>query len=119
MLEADGRAFPVEMVYRGAGAPAPRGRPEIRIWDRVTEAVRESVGSEDVGHILVFLPGVHEIRRSIELIERASWSRGWDVCPLYSGLSPKLQDEAVAPTGSKRSARHITWTRQWTMARRW
>lgn len=98
ILEAEGRAFPVDISYRAAAAPATRGRQEVKVWDRVTEAVRESIQSEDVGHILVFLPGVHEIRRSIELIERSAWSRGWDVCPLYSGLSPKLQDEAVAPS---------------------
>jgi len=97
VLEADGRAFPVEVVYRGAGAPTPRGRPEIKVWDRIADAVRDAIQHDDAGHILVFLPGVHEIRRSTELIERAGWSRGWDVCPLYSGLSPKLQDVAVAP----------------------
>jgi len=100
VLEAEGRAFPVDISYRGAGsstASTQRGRQEMKVWDRVAEAVREAVVRDDAGHILVFLPGVHEIRRSIELIERASWSSGWDVCPLYSGLSPKLQDEAVAP----------------------
>ncbi|MBT8037387.1 MAG: ATP-dependent helicase HrpB [Verrucomicrobiae bacterium] len=102
VLEAEGRAYPVEVSYRGAGAPAVRGRQDVKVWDRVTEAVREAVANEDAGHILVFLPGVHEIRRSIELIERAAWSRGWDVCPLYSGLSPKLQDAAVAAGGKPR-----------------
>lgn len=98
VLEAEGRAYPVDISYRGAGASAPRGQPEVKVWDRVADAVRAQVARDDAGHILVFLPGVHEIRRSIELIERSSWSRGWDVYPLYSGLSPKLQDEAVAPS---------------------
>ncbi|MCP5536628.1 MAG: ATP-dependent helicase HrpB [Akkermansiaceae bacterium] len=97
ILEAEGRAYPVEISYRGAGPPPLGGRQEVKIWDRIVEAVREHAGRDDAGHILVFLPGVHEIRRSIELIESAAWSRGWDVCPLYSGLSPKLQDAAVAP----------------------
>lgn len=110
VLEAEGRAFPVDISYRGASAPAPRGRQETKIWDRVTEAVRENIDRDDVGHILVFLPGVHEIRRSIELIERASWSRGWDVCPLYSGLSPKLQDAAVDPVQKGASPRIIVST---------
>jgi len=74
----------------------------VGIWDHVAGAVREEIQRDDVGHVLVFLPGVYEIRRAVELVERASWSRGWKVCPLYSGLSPKLQDEAVAPGGSPR-----------------
>ncbi|MBT8045400.1 MAG: DEAD/DEAH box helicase, partial [Verrucomicrobiae bacterium] len=97
ILETEGRSYPVKMIYRGAGPPPRNGRQQVQIWDRVAEAVREDISREDVGHVLVFLPGVYEIRRSIELIERASWARGWDVCPLYSGLSPKLQDAAVAP----------------------
>ena len=97
ILEAEGRTFPVDISYRGAGPPPAGGRQEVKIWDRVAEVVRDNVARDDVGHVLVFLPGVHEIRRTAEVIERASWSRGWDVCPLYSGLSPKLQDAAVAP----------------------
>ncbi|MGB0991105.1 MAG: ATP-dependent helicase HrpB [Akkermansiaceae bacterium] len=105
VLEAEGRTFSVEITYRGAGMPAAGGRQATAapaIWDRVADAVREAVSHEDCGHVLVFLPGVHEIRRSIELIQRSSWARGWDVCPLYSGLAPKLQDEAVAPGGKPR-----------------
>ena len=100
ILEAEGRTFPVDISYRGAGPPPAGGRggrQEVKIWDRVAEVVRDNVARDDVGHVLVFLPGVHEIRRTVEVIERAGWSRGWDVCPLYSGLSPKLQDAAVAP----------------------
>lgn len=113
VLEAEGRAFPVEISYRGSAAPSPSGRggrQDFKIWDRVADVVRGQVCRDDVGHILVFLPGVHEIRRTIELIERASWSRGWDVCPLYSGLTPKLQDEAVAPTRSNGRPRIIVST---------
>lgn len=97
ILEAQGRAYPVEISYRGAGPPPTAGRQQVKIWDRVAGVVRECVIRDDAGHVLVFLPGVYEIRRCVELIERASWSRGWEVCPLYSGLSPKLQDAAVAP----------------------
>ncbi len=96
VLETEGRSYPVETSYRGAGPPPLGGRQAPRVWERVAEAVREAVRREDAGNILVFLPGVYEIRRCIELVERAPWSRGWDVFPLYSGLSPKLQDAAVA-----------------------
>ena len=65
-LEAGGRMFPVEISYRGAGAPPVGGRHAPAIWDRVTEAVRDAISNTDCGHVLVFLPGVHEIRRAIE-----------------------------------------------------
>ena len=100
ILEAEGRTFPVDIKYQAVSQPSARSREGI--WDHVAGAVREEIQRDDVGHVLVFLPGVYEIRRAVELVERASWSRGWKVCPLYSGLSPKLQDEAVAPGGSPR-----------------
>lgn len=101
-LEAEGRMFPVDIRYRGAGAPLVGGRQAPAVWDRVADAVRDEVSQVDVGHILVFLPGVHEIRRTAELIERAGWSRGWDVCPLFSGLPAAQQDAAVAAGGRPR-----------------
>ncbi|MFK7911526.1 MAG: ATP-dependent helicase HrpB [Akkermansiaceae bacterium] len=101
-LEAEGRMFPVDIIYRGAGAPPPGGRQAPAIWDRVSDAVRDAVSENDAGHILVFLPGVYEIRRTVELIERSAWSRGWDVCSLYSGLAPARQDEAISPGGRPR-----------------
>ena len=101
-LEAEGRMFPVDLSYRGAGPPPAGGRHAPAIWDRVADAVRDAVSDDEAGHILVFLPGVYEIRRAIELIERAGWSRGWDVCPLYSGLPPAQQDAAVAAGGRAR-----------------
>jgi ATP-dependent helicase HrpB len=113
VLEAEGRMFPVEVVYRGTISSVPRGRSsvrELKVWDRVADAVREAASWEDAGHILVFLPGVYEIRRTIELIERAGWSRGWKVCSLYSGLSPQLQDEAVAPANPAGRPRIIVST---------
>jgi len=100
VLEAEGRAYPVDVSYRAARVQT--GRQPMMVWERVAEAVRGQVNAEDVGHILVFLPGVYEIKRSIELIERAAWSRGWEVCPLYSGLPPKEQDRAVASGGKPR-----------------
>lgn len=110
VLEAEGRTYSVEVVYRGAGSPLGGNPQKVPIWDRVTDAVRENITREDAGHILVFLPGVYEIRRSVECIERSSWSRGWDVCPLYSGLSPQLQDQAVAPAGKGGRPRIIVAT---------
>ncbi|BDS08645.1 ATP-dependent helicase [Oceaniferula spumae] len=104
VLEAEGRMFPVEIKYQAVSQTVQRGGngPRQGLWDHAAAAIKQELGRDDTGHILVFLPGVHEIRRTVEIVERASWSRGWKVCPLYSGLSPKLQDEAVAPNGSPR-----------------
>ena len=52
--------------------------------------------------ILVFLPGMHEIRKSQSLLENASAMNGWEILPLYSALSPAAQQAAIRLDGSKR-----------------
>ncbi len=101
MFEAGGRTFPVEVAYR---PPRPqtndrRGGPprEIPVWERMAAVCKEAIALPDAGNILMFLPGTHEIRRTIELLENGSIARGWDVFPLYSALPPAAQEAAIAP----------------------
>jgi ATP-dependent helicase HrpB len=100
-LEAGGRVHPVDILYRPERAASHdrRGGPprEIPIWERMVEVCREAMDLTDAGNILMFLPGTHEIRKTIELLESGSTSRGWDVCPLHSTLPPAAQEAAISP----------------------
>lgn len=100
-LEAGGRTYPVEIKYRPERPPTNdrRGGPprEIPIWERMVKVGIEAMSMEDAGNILMFLPGTHEIRKTIELLEAGSTTRGWDVLPLYSTLPPAAQEAAIAP----------------------
>ena len=51
----------------------------------------------DAGNVLMFLPGTHEIRRTVELLENSGLAKGWDVFPLYSALPPAAQEAAISP----------------------
>lgn len=101
LLEAGGRTYPVDILYRPDKAPANdrRGGPprEIPIWEKMITVCREVMAMPDAGNILMFLPGTHEIRKTIELLENSSISRGWDVFPLYSSLPPAAQEAAISP----------------------
>jgi ATP-dependent helicase HrpB len=104
LVEAGGRMFPVEIMYRGEGQVGRRGlNRHEEVWDRVATAVkaesRELIGGD---RILVFLPGMYEIRKSQSLLENAAALKGWEVCPLYSALSPTAQRSALKMDGSKR-----------------
>ncbi len=104
LLEAGGRMFPVAIEWRPE-RPAPGTRAagpprETPVWERVAAVCREAVAHADAGHVLVFLPGSHEIRRAVEVIAAAPWARGRDVLPLFSGLAPEAQDAAVAPSAT-------------------
>jgi ATP-dependent helicase HrpB len=100
-LEAGGRTYPVDVLYRPDKTPANdrRGGPprEIPIWEKMVGVCREAMTMPDAGNILMFLPGTHEIRKTIELLEAGSTTRGWDVFPLYSSLPPARQEAAISP----------------------
>ena len=92
---SDGRMHPVDIVW------SPLGKQ-----DRVQEATAALVQRalrEQVGDILVFLPGVGEIRRVQGLLEGVI-PAGVDVYPLAGALSLAEQDHALAssPAGRRR-----------------
>ena len=98
MLEATGRTYPVEISYLPPAMKSDgRGRmtaPDL--WDQTALALRDAVCREDCGDILIFMPGVYEIRRTVELLESKPWLAGWEVYPLYGALPPQEQNRAVS-----------------------
>lgn len=103
-LEVGGRLYPVEVVHRGAGQVTKRGgQRREELWDRVAKVVKgEAVSLGDGDRILVFLPGMYEIRRCQRELEQAGALKGWEVAPLYSALSPAAQQGAIRADGSRR-----------------
>ena len=106
LLESQGRRYPVEVSYAGASERKRNrfGRMEEEVlWERVGKVLRDAgVDPEKDRRVLVFMPGVHEIRKTVELLERSSVARGYEVLPLYSGLPPQAQRAAVATGGGPR-----------------
>ena len=99
VLRAEGRLFPVEVSYMppvpvrnkfGYVQPPP-------VWEQCATAVRQLVEQPDCGDVLVFLPGVYEIRRTVEILEQVGWMSGRDVFALHGQLSPEAQARAVEP----------------------
>jgi ATP-dependent helicase HrpB len=96
LLESQGRTFPVEILYQSP-APQKNGYPEP-IWDqaaRACEALATLPGFS--GDMLVFMPGGHEIRKTIAAIQGRAFARGRRVVPLHGELTPQDQDAAVTP----------------------
>lgn len=98
-LEAGGRTFPVEILHRPHRLPQNHrqagSQSEVPIWEQVTALTREALTLPDPGNILIFLPGTHEIRRTIELLENLSAAKTYDIFPLYSSLPPADQEKAI------------------------
>ncbi|MGY6631502.1 MAG: ATP-dependent helicase HrpB [Wenzhouxiangella sp.] len=93
LLASDGKSFPVELHYR----PLPRER---RLDDFVAASVMHALATEP-GSLLVFLPGVGEIKRVAERLE-ARLPDNVDLCPLYGQMSPDAQDRAISPSPAGR-----------------
>ena len=104
LVEAGGRLFPVEIRHRGEAQVGRRGpNRHEEVWDRVAAAVKAEARELIAGdRILVFLPVMYEIRKSQSLLENAAALKGWEVCPLYSALSPTAQRSALKMDDSKR-----------------
>jgi len=88
VVESAGRMFPVETRYLDRDVT---GRIEVAVEPAVRRALAEETGS-----LLVFLPGVGEIRRVEERLQGLGGNV--DVAPLYGDLPPGDQDRAISPS---------------------
>ncbi|MEH6699603.1 MAG: ATP-dependent helicase HrpB [Brevundimonas sp.] len=95
VIEAEGRAFPVETVHLGSN-------PSERLETAVARAVRRALG-ETGGSVLVFLPGQSEIHRAARALSEASLPANVEVVSLYGGLDRAVQDRALSapPAGHR------------------
>ena len=87
-IESAGRMFPVTTRYLDRESAG-------RLEDATAAAIRSAL-NEESGSVLVFLPGVGEIRRVQERLQGIDATI--DVAPLYGDLSPAEQDRAISPS---------------------
>jgi ATP-dependent helicase HrpB len=91
VIESEGRAWPLEIRYSG--------RSGSGLEDAMAGAIRSAMAS-DAGSLLAFLPGVREIERTAERLDRLPG----DVAlhKLYGNLDPAAQRAAIAPSASRK-----------------
>jgi ATP-dependent helicase HrpB len=93
IVDSPGRLFPVTIEYSTASESGP-------VAPRVAAAVRDVI-PRTPGDVLVFLPGVGEIRQAARVLKPFAETSGFVVRELYGDLPPDEQD-AVLLRGSKR-----------------
>src|SRR5260370_1084658 len=89
VIVSEGRSFPVETRY--LTRPASE-----RLEDRVVAGIRRAI-AEESGSLLVFLPGVGEIRRVERMLGEIGLGAEIRIAPLYGGRPPAAQDAALLP----------------------
>jgi len=96
-VRSEGRLYDVAVEHL---SPADAARDEW-VEDRVASALRQVVSASPAGDVLVFLPGMAEIRRAAQACAPIAARHGLDLLPLHGDLSPEEQDRAVRP-GARR-----------------
>jgi ATP-dependent helicase HrpB len=71
------------------------GRPEERKLEHAVEAAATQALRETKGDLLVFLPGVEEIRRAADKLSVVAAAQSLDIVPLYGDLPGAEQDRAL------------------------
>jgi len=94
VIEAQGRCHPVEILW------SARSRTDEPIEPRIARVVSQAL-QQHSGSILVFLPGLAEIRRTQTLLEPLQEQHeGLKLTPLHGDLSLELQQQAIQPVPS-------------------
>ncbi len=106
VVAAHGRSFPVETRYAGKGLPplpeTGRARGTEDTPETLTARIVRRALEEELGDVLVFLPGAREIHRVRALLEGIGRVQ---ILPLYGELSSDEQDAALTP--ARASSRRV------------
>jgi ATP-dependent helicase HrpB len=88
-VSSEGKMFPVEILWEP---------PRDREWllDHTFRIVKKTISQED-GSILVFLPGMGEIKQLTQKLQDSELPENVIIAPLYGTLNRREQDRAITP----------------------
>ena len=89
IVASEGRSYPVEIVHEA--------RPERQPWPLAVARAVERTLDRTPGDLLVFLPGLQEIRQTARHLEALAAERDLAVLPLHGELPAEQQDAALLP----------------------
>ncbi len=97
-FHTEGRVYPVDICY----SRAAEVKAETPVWERAAGAFRRLAPAVEEGHILVFMPGAYEIRRTVEALRETPESRRFALHALHGELPPEAQDAALETPDSRK-----------------
>jgi ATP-dependent helicase HrpB len=98
IIQIDAPVFPVRVEYLKS---APAKHLDQLIKDELTRILSEK-SQENSGDILVFLPGMADIRRASEALAALASRHGMLITPLHGELSREQQDLAIEKSKSRK-----------------
>jgi ATP-dependent helicase HrpB len=93
VIRTEGRTFPVEIRHIPPNARREKAPP----WELAAEVLPEVLRDAPDGDVLVFMPGVYEINRTLRELQHVPAARDRLLLPLHGQLSPAQQDLAASP----------------------
>ncbi|RYD14001.1 MAG: ATP-dependent RNA helicase HrpA [Lysobacteraceae bacterium] len=99
VVEVEGRAYPVEVRWRGSDVQEKGGSGSLA--EQVIAVADEITREDPRGDVLVFLPGEREIRDVHLALSRRNY-RSTEVLALYARLSANEQDRVFRPGPQRR-----------------
>jgi ATP-dependent helicase HrpB len=94
ILRSEGRLFPL-VISHLPYSPEP-------VSLQVRSALEKLARKQHSGNILVFLPGIAEIRRTARDCEAIAQKMGLVILPLHGDLTPAEQDRVVLPSPERK-----------------
>lgn len=95
VIKSEGRSFPVDIIFGKAS------QPRDSIVEKTVATTIKALIDNPESSILIFLPGVGEIRRVEEMLGAKLHERnmsGVHLRPLYGNLTIEAQQAAISPT---------------------
>jgi ATP-dependent helicase HrpB len=107
IVASEGRLYPVEIVHEAPPhssplSPAGRGVGVRGIGPLAVARAVERTLERTPGDLLVFLPGLHEIRQTARHLEALAAERDLAVLPLHGELPAEQQDAALLPQSRRK-----------------
>ncbi len=94
VIDVPGKIFPVEIRYQ-------RRRNLGELEQQISDAAEEAI-AQTTGHILVFLPGVGEIKRCSDALAALARRHQLSLMPLYGELPFEVQDRVLEPSEQRK-----------------
>ncbi|ALI97735.1 ATP-dependent helicase HrpB [Rufibacter tibetensis] len=102
VVKSEGRQFPVETHYLSPAEMASAGqRPAERLTNLLPKSIRKALEEEPEGDVLVFLPGMGEMRRVAQALE-GKLASTIDLHLLHGDLNLTQQLAAIRPAPAGR-----------------
>ncbi|MBL8795912.1 MAG: ATP-dependent helicase HrpB [Planctomycetia bacterium] len=94
VIASEGRTFPVEIAHEAKEREQP--------WPVAIAGAARRLLDRTPGDLLVFLPGLGEIRQTARQLEPLAAERDLAVLPLHGDLPAEQQDAALLPQGRRK-----------------